>query len=175
MDRLVLPGYILRHFLTDVECKGCGRAGQTLELRFPTVRRHGSVIELLYRWRCPCGGRGAMEVKLPLLFFGYVLGVLALLNANRRTRRSTLSVTPGHSKMFVSLLRDFEQAIAEWEQEPLTMPPDEEPPDGKSCGNPGPQPNDLDRLSFRLSEEEWKRFLRRMGFEENTEGDGPPS
>lgn len=70
MDRLVLPGYILRHFFTEVRCDDCGRAGQTLELRFPIVRRRGSAIELLYRWLCPCGGRGAMRIELPFLFLG---------------------------------------------------------------------------------------------------------
>jgi hypothetical protein len=166
---LLFMEYIVCHFLLGWVCDRCEQSGQMVQVFYPEIHWHGSVVEMLYRVRCPCGGRGAVPVRLPILIFAYVVGRLELLYAfsRGRHRKSEMPVKPEKSDLFSSFLRDFERDVAGFSARmaPATSGSAEANHATRKLG----QPADYERFDFSLSEDEWVDFLRRMGFDDETQ------
>lgn len=158
MNNLVLPHYILGHFLTNHRCGRCGRCGQPQSLLYPTITRNLPNVVLTYPTRCGCGGSGHVTITMPLILFGHILAWAQILDAYGRQRKGSIVVVPGASDLFAQIIREFEQ-LTRW-------------PGSSGSGPSGDQsdssqlPTSLDRLCFGLNDAEWADFLRRTGLDE---------
>ncbi len=148
---LVFPNFIVGHFFRPVPCKRCGRLIRGLLVRYPFITRQKNDVHLRYPSKCSCGCLQSVCIRMPVLFFGYVIAQFLILNSEKRARRSTaeMQVTPGESSLLSRFVQGFEKLMAE--QMPAAMD----------------LPSDVERLSFHLTEQEWADFLRRMGFSED--------
>jgi hypothetical protein len=96
------------------------------------------------------GRRGQFVISLHALLLGYLLVNVAFLKASGRSRKTSLTIYPRCRDLVQQLLDEFETNVA------------------KYAGTAWVEPTVSDRAQFNLSDEEWNRFLRRMGFD----GDG---
>ena len=161
VSKMILPEYIVTHFVPANACKRCGRSDLSFKLLFPQLKWGKTDIELIYPLRCPCGGSGCVRVKLPKLLFGYILANVALGDAaHRRRSKVTMTVLP-HQRddMLARMFLDFDrlmEAGATTTQRSLSVPDSEQ----NSLDD-----NDTERIKFGFAKDEWKDFLRRLGLD----------
>ena len=150
-NSLVLPDFIVGHFFRPAPCKRCGRLSRFLLVRYPCMTRQGMHVHLRYPSKCSCGCAQSVCIRMPLLFFGYVVAELLIQTSEKRARRSKAErqVIPGQCELLSTFARQFEKLMAE----------------DMAVANDAP--SDVDRLSFDLTEQEWADFLRRMGYSED--------
>ena len=166
-DRLILPAHILCHFFGHVICDRCGRTPELLTLALASVRRVNHAIDLNYRWECSCGCRGPMRVELPFLFFGFLVGVYAFLDASRGRIRHQIVVRPGPSDLLGYQAHQFEEAMAAWKKATAPSSHTNESAASSEVETTSPGPDEFDFLKFGMNWTEWENFLRRLGFENN--------
>jgi len=161
----LFPDFMLSEFRSGVVCDKCSQSGQMLTFHVPEIKRKGVFVEIWYRYKCTCGWGSALRVELPLLLFGYVLARLAMIDTfRRRLSKSTVPVLDGRCKQFFDFVRDFENLFEEYSKIHTAglLPPDKR---GDELAKATPNsPTELDRLRFNLQDEDWREFLRRMGF-----------
>ena len=161
VSKMILPEYIVTHFIPANACRRCGRSDLSFTLLFPQLKWGKTDIELIYPLRCPCGGSGCVRVKLPKLLFGYILANVALVDAaHRRRSQVTMTVSP-HQRddMLARMFLDFDrlmEAEATTTQRSLSVPDSEQ----NSLDD-----NDTERIKFGFAKDEWKDFLRRLGLD----------
>jgi hypothetical protein len=169
-NRLIIPDYIVSHFVLPKACARCGRSDGCVTLLFPQLNWHGDEVELIYPLRCSCGETGAVPIRLPTLLFGYIMSTVALVDsANRRRSKATMAVTPGNTDMLMNIFRKFDRLM---ESASTAAPRSLALPSGERNAI-----NDIDnteRIKFGLDKAEWKAFLRRLGFDEVSRGNGGP-
>ncbi len=163
--RLILPDYIVSHFVPPNACRRCGRSDMNIKLLFPKLRWGKTDIELVYPLRCPFGGSGCVPIKLPTLLFGYILSNVAMLDAgNRRRSKATMTLSPHiRSDMLKNMFRNFDRLMEADTTSTVRSPP------VLSNSQTSLINNDAERIKFGFDKEEWKVFLRRLGIDsENT-------
>ena len=165
MRRLIFPHFMLGHFLVGWKCTGCGQPAHGLTLRFPRVRLEEDKIVLIYPARCPCGERGCLTVVLPALFFGYVIGRLLVIDAAKSRSKAELLINAKPCALFESLCRECEKDIMQFAVE-MTSDSSDPPANQQEEGG---RSQEHERFIFRLTLEEWKAFMKRLGFDD---GDG---
>ena len=145
-NRLLFPDYLVCDFLVGVCCKNCGESDQYWTLLPPLVTLEGAQVEVIFPIRCPCGGSGSVSRRMPLLQFGYVVGKIAIMAAQRMQRRSkaTMEVRAHRSELLSTLLCQYTELISEIGANMLL------------------EPSEQDRVKFGLAEEEWTDFLKRL-------------
>lgn len=158
MKKLLQHETCMPEFLKGLECKKCHQRTQQVRVLFPDVQREKNVVRLRYPIICQCGGRGSFKVELPVLFFGFILARVVLLETFRRRHQGEVDITPGDSRLFRDYVADFEQALVEFAEKALGLPCDDV---AEAIGGPGL--TDMDRVRMGMSVQEWKEFLRRLG------------
>lgn len=145
-NRLLFPDYIASDFLVGVCCKTCGRSDQYWTLLPPLVTLDGAQVEVIFPIRCPCGGSGSAGRRIPLLQFGYVVGKVAIMDAQRMYRRSkaTMDIRAHQSELLGTLLQQYTDLISQIGPNMLL------------------EPSECDRVKFGLGEKEWTDFMRRL-------------
>ena len=145
-NRLLFPDYLVCDFLVGVCCKNCGESDQYWTLLPPLVTLEGAQVEVIFPIRCSCGGSGSVSRRMPLLQFGYVVGKVAIMDAQRMHRRSkaTMEVRAHRSELLSTLLCQYTELISEIGANMLL------------------EPSEHDRIKFGLAEEEWTDFLKRL-------------
>ena len=145
-NRLLFPDYLVCDFLVGVCCKNCGESDQYWTLLPPLVTLEGAQVEVIFPIRCPCGGSGSVSRRMPLLQFGYVVGKVAIMAAQRMHRRSkaTMEVRAHRSELLSTFLFQYTELISEIGANMLL------------------EPSEHDRIKFGLAEEEWTDFLKRL-------------
>ena len=143
---LLLPDYIACDFLVGARCKDCDNSDQTWTLLPPLVMLDGAQVEVIFPIRCPCGGSGSVGRRMPLLQFGYVVGKVAIMAAQRKHRRSkaTMEVRAHRSELLSTLSCQYTELISEIGANMLL------------------EPSEHDRIKFGWAEEEWTDFLKRL-------------
>jgi hypothetical protein len=164
MKTLVFPEFVLCHFVAAWQCRRCGRSGEEVTMRYLTITRTGASAELAFPIQCRCGESGRLNTGLPMLFFGYVLARLVVLEHIRR-HRLELPVQPRSSQLFAQFAREYEQILIE-----MGVPSSSRSAMGllATTGHPA----DHERFGFFMAEHEWNEFLRRLGLKE---GESRPS
>ena len=145
-NRLLFPDYVVCDFLVGVCCKKCGESDQYWTLLPPLVTLEGAQVEVIFPIRCPCGGSGSVSRRMPLLQFGYVVGKVAIMDAQRAYRRSkaTMQIRAHRSELLSTLHCQYTELICEIGPNILL------------------EPSETDRIKFGLAEEEWTDFLKRL-------------
>jgi hypothetical protein len=193
----ILPLWIVGEFLQGYRCRSCGTTPQHCALLPPRLLLNGTQAELVYPVRCPCGGSGALKIRMPTLLLGLVLLYVArnYLAGRGRNSQSKLQASPMPS----AILRLVRQQYAillrtPCDDEGAPLPEDTAaggaggaapPPRGRRARRPRPKPRwgqvtpgtakGDDAALLGLTPEEWRAMLRRMGFGEGdgTESTGP--
>jgi hypothetical protein len=152
---LVLPHEVICHYLhlMHYRCKNCGGFTYPLRVLYPAVRLNDNEAEVSYPVVCGCNRRACLQIRLPVLLFGYVLARTQALEAfaRRNQSKASMCVVPQPSKALEDMVADFARVMAAYD------------------GGPAGQPTDLDRINFGLGEAEWSDFLRRLGLDGGTE------
>jgi len=161
VSKMILPEYIVTHFVPANACRRCGRSDLNFKLLFPQLKWGKTDIELIYPLRCPCGGSGCVPIKLPKLLFGYILVNVALVDAaHRRRSKVTMTVLPHHrDDMLARMFLDFDRLMEADATTMLRSPSsDRSSIDDRSA-------DDVERIKFGFDKNEWKDFLRRLGLD----------
>ncbi len=145
-NRLLFPDYIACDFRVGVYCKNCGESDQYWTLLPPLVTLDGAQVEVIFPIRCPCGGSGSVGRRIPLLQFGYIVGKVAIMDAQRMYRRSkaTMDIRAHQSELLGTLLQQYTDLISQIGPNMLL------------------EPSEGDRVKFGLGEKEWTDFMRRL-------------
>ncbi|MEE9296700.1 MAG: hypothetical protein V3W34_17285 [Phycisphaerae bacterium] len=162
VSRMILPDYIVGSFVPPKACARCGRSDGTFTLLFPQLNWHGDEIELIYPLRCSCGGTGCVPIKLPTLLFGYILASVALVDTtNRRRSKAKMTVKPCSTDILANIFRNFDRLMETCSATPRSPAL----PSGVRNSIDDNDANEADRLRFGFEKNEWKKFLRRLGFD----------
>lgn len=104
-----------------------------------------------------------MRIKLPTLLFGYILATVALVDtANRRRSKATMMVSPSNKDFMTDLFGKFDRLMEICSVTTNRSPP---VPDGKLDSAHNNSADDTERIKFGFDKDEWKAFLRRLGFD----------
>jgi len=152
---------MLGQFITPGACRLCGGVDKSVTLLAPSLSWKSEMIELVYPLRCPCGGSGSVPIRIPTLFFGYMLAVVAMDDAARLNHlKANMTVhAPRNRDLLDQIVRQFQALMCRC-----------------SCTHKNIQLNELclggepEHMKFGLEPDEWARFLRRLGFEDHGNG-----
>ncbi len=152
--RLVFLNWIVAHLIGRFSCAGCGAAEQPRIVHYPAITRRGDQVELRFRVECSCGKTGWLRVQLPVLLFGYLLAWQMIFEADKhgRAARAPVQVMGHESALFPRIIAEYVQLVGR-------LP------------TASTEPTYADQVGFRLNDEEWGKFIKRLGFE----GDGEPA
>jgi len=165
ISRMILPNFIVSHFIPPKACQECGRSDLSFAVLAPRFRWRGDWIELIYPLRCPCGGTGQIPIRLPTLLFGYILANVAIIDAAKMQRSKAMMAVSASMKSDVLevIVRRFSELMRFCtccHQIP-----------GASCsridGFGGQSIDEMERLKFGFDEASWKQFLRRLGLDDD--------
>jgi len=169
--RLILPDYIVGHFVPPNACAQCGRSAGCFTLLFPQLNWHADAVELIYPLRCSCGGSGCVPIRLPTLLFGYILASVAFVDAQKRRRpRATMTISLCRSDILVDIFRKFDRLMENPSSaafQSTALPANER---NALTNNDASEAN---RIKFGLSKTEWQKFLRRLGLNQPGNPDDP--
>lgn len=163
MKNLVLPTIVLSHIFCEWKCPACNRSGQLIQVQYPQNRQEGVSVELTYPVRCACGRLDSFTIRLPYLVRGYMLIKFALLENYNRHRNQSVAMLPARSKLVLNIMSEFDQAIVHYVTQPMCSTPiAREEPD--LIAQSPIKPAEVQRFNFSFTDEQWRDFLRRLGY-----------
>lgn len=163
VSRMILPDYIVSHFVPPKARARCGRSDGSFTLLFPQLNWHWDEIELIYPLRCSCDGSGCVRIRLPTLLFGYILASVSLVDAaNHRRSKARTTVKASSTDILVNIFRNFDhlmEACSTAVPRSPALPGTERSPTGDT------EMDKAERLKFGFEKVEWREFLRRLGLD----------